>query len=95
MICPWLIEQEDVKFIIWMLKMQDQVDFLPDPDFPYTTLPEHPNFSLFVLCTKLEFLDLSHNKVSSIFDDWRMLKNLKLLDLSYNRLPDLKVIVGS
>ena len=52
-------------------------------------------YSPFFNCWVLEFLDLSHNKVSNILDDWKEMPNLKMLDLSYNQLQGLWVIIGS
>ncbi|KAF9404381.1 hypothetical protein HW555_014362, partial [Spodoptera exigua] len=47
-------------------------------------------YSPFNTLSELKKLDLSHNNISKIFDDWRfVLVNLEILDLSWNRFEEL------
>ena len=60
-----------------------------EPPTPESQLS--PVLSPFHACGELKYLDLSHNNVSSIFEDWMHLLKLEALDLSYNKLQVLRV----
>lgn len=48
--------------------------------------------SPFAPLTELRKLNLSHNEISTIFDDWRFLMTqLEFLDLSYNKFTNISV----
>ena len=55
---------------------------------------QSPRLSPFHACGELEYLYLSYNNVSNIFDDWKSLKLIGL-NLSHNQLQVLRVSVGS
>lgn len=44
-------------------------------------------------CTRLEYLNLSHNQFDKIYDDWKnVFTMLEELDLSYNKIKQLSVV---
>ena len=49
------------------------------------------NNSPFHYCKLLNYLDLSNNNISKIFNDWISNNNIKNLKLINNSFPDIKV----